>query len=117
MKDKIVNEIPMNLAEVKEELEKIKKRDKELSFRAQKSMDYLNQVVSLKYDDAKALYKKIDALTIPRLKEIHIQKIISILPSTEAELKVVLQGYTITVTKESLKKIIDVVKPYISTKK
>ena len=39
--DTILNEEPMSMAELKEELDKIKKRDKELNFRANRTEEYL----------------------------------------------------------------------------
>ena len=103
---------PVNLNEVKEELEEIKKRDKELNFRAQKTLEYAQQVAKLGKEKADELKKKLEGLKISRLKEIHIQKIIDILPTREEDVKVVLQGYNITLTKENYKKIADTVKGF-----
>ena len=104
---------PVNLNEVKEELEEIKKRDKELNFRAQKTLEYAQQVAKLGKEKADELKKKLEGLKISRLKEIHIQKIIDILPTREEDVKVVLQGYNITLTKENYKKIADTVKAFV----
>ncbi len=106
-KPTILNEEPMSLAEVKSELEKIKTRDREIGFRAGKTEDYLNQFAGLPLKQSQELAKKIDDLKIPRLKEMHIKKIISILPKTVEDLKLVLQGYTITIKEDALKKIIN----------
>ena len=62
---------------------------------------------------ADELKKKLEGLKISRLKEIHIQKIIDILPTREEDVKVVLQGYNITLTKENYKKIADTVKAFV----
>lgn len=107
MVTEIISEKPIGICKLKEELEKIKKRDKELNFRAARTEEYLQHFTALK--DSEELYKKIEALNIPRLKEQHIVKIIDILPKTVDELKVVLQGYTITVNNENLKKIVEVI--------
>lgn len=112
MKYDITETEPVNLNEVKEELEKIKKRDKELNFRAQKTLEYAQQVAKLGKEKADELKKKLEGLKISRLKEIHIQKIIDILPTREDDVKVVLQGYNLTLTKENYKKIADVVKKF-----
>ncbi len=113
MNPKIKSEEPINIVDMKEELKKISKRDEEPSIRTNKTIDYLNDFVSLKPADAKKLYDELEKLEIPRLKEIHIHKIIDLMPSTVDEMKVILQGYTITVTKDSMKKIVDVVKKYL----
>ncbi len=103
----ILKEDPVSLAEAKTILAKIKVRDGELGFRATKTEDYLNQFVKLSEKQDEELYKKIDSLQIPRLKDAHIKKIISLLPKTMDDLKLILQGYTLTLKEESLKKIIE----------
>ncbi|MBW2980741.1 hypothetical protein KY360_04975 [Candidatus Woesearchaeota archaeon] len=112
MKNEILNEIPVSMAQLKEELERIKKRDKELNFRAAKTEDYLNQVVTLK--NSEELFKKLTALNIPRLKEQHVHKIIDVLPTTVDDLKVVLQGYTLTVNNPNLKKIVETIEGFLA---
>ena len=106
----IISEAPMNIHELKKELERIKKRDSELNFRANKTEEYLNQVAVHKNSDE--LFDKIMKLSIPRLKELHVNKIIDIAPTTLNELKVVLQGYTITINNESMKKIVDTINEF-----
>jgi len=109
MKSRILDEAPMSAFEVKEELKKIKKQEKELNFRAGKTEDYLNQLVSLDAKTMTELKDKLEKLKIPRLKEQHIAKILDVLPKTEKDVKVLLQGYAITVTKENMAKIAKVV--------
>ena len=110
----IVSEAPMNIYELKKELERIKKRDNELNFRANKAEEYLHQVATLK--NADELFDKIAKLNILRLKEQQIHKIIDISPTTINELKVVLQGYTITINNESMKKIVDTINEFLEKK-
>ena len=43
----ILDENPISMYELKAELEKIKKRDKELNFRSARTEEYLNQVAAL----------------------------------------------------------------------
>jgi DNA-directed RNA polymerase subunit F len=105
----IVDETPMSMFEMKEELAKIKKRDKELNFRANKVEEYLNQFVTIKQKEFKEMVDKINKLNVPRLKEQHIFKIMDIMPQTVDELKTILQGYTITVNNDNLKKIVNIV--------
>lgn len=104
----------MGICKLKEELEKIKKRDKELNFRAARTEEYLQHFATLK--DSEELHKKIEVLDIPRLKEQHIVKIVDILPKTVDELKAVLQGYTITLNNENLKKIVEVIDKFAAEK-
>ena len=107
--EEILDEIPITTVEMKEELETINKRDKELNIRASKTVEYLNQFAKIKGNEAKELYEKIEKLKIPRLKEQHIKKIIDIMPKKVDDLKVVLQGYTLTINNENIKKIVGVI--------
>lgn len=109
MKSKIINETPISAADVKKELKQIKDRDKELNFRAQKTEDYLNQQVQLDDKAIKELKEKLEKLSIPRIKEQHIAKIMDLMPARDKDVTVILQGYAITITKENAKKIADVV--------
>ncbi len=110
----IISENPMNIHQLKKELEKIKKRDGELNFRANKTEEYLSQIATLK--NADELFDRIMKLGIPRLKEQHVHKIIDIAPATVNELKVLLQAYTITVNNESMKKIVDTINEFLEKK-
>lgn len=108
----IMEEKPITMAELKEELNKIKKRDKELNFRANKTQEYLSQFTKQDYDKIKGLIDKINKLKIPRLKEEHIIKIIDLMPKTVDDLKSILQGYTVTVKSDNMKKIVEVIKNF-----
>lgn len=112
----LIKETPINMVELKEELNKIKQRDKELGFRTNKTIEYLNQFSMLTKKDLALLSEKLTKLKIPRLNEMHINKIIDIMPSNIEQLKIVLQGYTVTVNNDNIKKIVDVVKQFIPKK-
>jgi len=103
----LIEETPISMAELAEDIEKIKKRDKEPSIRVTKTEEYLQSLLQLKRAKQKEIEEKIEKLGVPRLKADHIKKITDLMPKTEEELKVILQGYTITVTKENIKKIVD----------
>ncbi|HLC65606.1 MAG TPA: hypothetical protein VJI46_05800 [Candidatus Nanoarchaeia archaeon] len=106
----ILSETPLALGEMKEEIDKIKKRDKELNFRAQKTDEYLQSFVEQK--KRAELKKKLVALEIPRLREAHICKLVDIMPATLNDVKAVFQGQTLSLSNESLKKIVDEVKEF-----
>jgi DNA-directed RNA polymerase subunit F len=106
---KVISETPVTMAELKEELKAIKERDKALNFRAEKTEEYLDNFTTLTAKEAKDLQKKIDALEIPRMRTEHIVKLVDLLPTTQEEVKIVLQGYTITLTKENLKRVADAI--------
>lgn len=107
---KIINETPINSLELKEKLNAIKKRDKEIGNRATKTMEYLNTFVSLKSKDAEEIKKKIINLNIPRLKDRHITKVLDIMPEDIESLKLLFTGENITIKQEDLAKIFEVIK-------
>lgn len=108
----IIDKTPISIVELKKELGAIKKRDGELNFRAQRTEEYVNDFARLSQKDTAELTKKLQDLDLPRLKEHHMRKIVDILPINEKQLKVVLSGYTLTVSNENMKKIVDVLKDY-----
>lgn len=105
-KPQIIEEKPMPMIEVKAALNKIKKRDGELSFRGNKTEEYLGQFVTVtkkKHDEIK---KAILDLGIPRLKDEHLVKILDLMPRNVEDVKFVLQGFTtLTVSQDNIKKI------------
>ena len=116
-KIKIISETPMSLVEVREEIKRIKKRDTEPTFRVTKVDEYLTSFVSLSQKDEKELIEKITALNIPRLRDEHIKKLVDVMPTTLDQLKVVMQGYVITVNQDNMKKLVGVFKEYVPDKK
>jgi len=112
-KPEIINETPISVVDLKAELERIKKRDKELNFRSNRTYEYSSQIASLSQAKTKELISKLGSLKIPRLKPIHITKIADLLPTSVEGLKVILHGYSITVNNENMKKIVDVVKGFV----
>jgi DNA-directed RNA polymerase subunit F len=109
-KPQIIEENVISMYELKDEISKIKKRDNELSFRAQKTEEYLNTIDVLSIKKGKELYAEIEKLNIPRLKADHIYKIIDIMPKDIESVKLILQAYTITVSQENIKKIVELIK-------
>ena len=106
----VLGEQQISMIELKEELKKIKKRDEELNFRAQRTEDYLNTVVLIKKKQADDLRKALKKLDVQRLKDEHMTKIIDLQPGTVEELKTIMSAYIVTLTNENLKKIVDTVK-------
>ncbi len=110
MKEKIISETPMTMNQVREELDKIKAKEKELNYRAQKTEDYLQRFASLKSKEHQALLKKLADLGVPRLREQHLAKLADVLPTAAKDVKTVLQGYAVTLTNENAQKIADTIK-------
>jgi DNA-directed RNA polymerase subunit F len=114
---KVVEEKAINMAQLKEAIKVIKKRDEELGFRTAKVSEYLDTVHTIKLKDAEEIYTKIEKLSIPRFKDIHIHKIIDLMPQSMMELKNIIQGYALTVTNENLEKILKILEEYLPKKK
>ncbi len=105
----IVSETPTNASEVKRVLEEIQVHDKELSFRAGRTLEHLQAIATLAPKKAKELEQALVKLDIPRLKDAHVHKLIDLLPTTLEDVKLILQGYAVTVTNENCKKIADTI--------
>jgi DNA-directed RNA polymerase subunit F len=110
----IISETSISTYQLKEELENIKKRDKELNFRSNRMEEYLQQISTV--EKADELLKKLTKLDIPRLKEQHIHKIMDIMPVSVNELKILLQSYTLTLNNDAMKKIVDTVNEFSEKK-
>ncbi|MFH1376956.1 MAG: hypothetical protein ABIH25_04960 [Candidatus Woesearchaeota archaeon] len=106
----IIKETPLCLPEMKEKLEIFKKRDKELNFRAKKVEGYLNHATKIK--DYKEFKKDLESLELSRLKEKHTALIINICPKDEDSLKTILSSENLTLKKEDMTKILEVVNKY-----
>ena len=112
----ILEKNPIGIVELKKELAAIKKRDGELNFRSQRTEEYVKELARLNQKDTDSLLKKLRGLELPRLKEIHMRKIADVLPQSEKQLKVVLSGYTITVSADNMKKIVGVLDQFAPKK-
>lgn len=112
MAQKILEQTPMNVAQLHAEMKRIQKRDEELGFRAQKTVDYLESMHVLSEKKGEELYKKLEELEVPRLRDMHFNKLVDTLPKDAKDVKIVLQGYNVTVTQENCKKIADVCAEY-----
>ena len=110
----IIEEKPIPLAEVKEELSKIKREGEEEGFRITKTKEYLDVFAKVKKDKIDELMKKIKELNIPRLKEEMVVKIVDLLPDTEEDLKLIIQAYPVTISSQNIKKLIETVKEFKS---
>ncbi len=113
MAQKVLSQVPINSSELHAEMKRIKERDKELGFRAQKTVDYLESLNVLDAKKAKELMDKLLKLEIPRLRDVHFHKIIDVRPTNAKDVKIVLQGYNLTVSQENCKKIADTVAEYV----
>lgn len=115
-KFEILEEEGLSMSEIKTELLAIKKRDKELNYRANSCLDYLNHFETLDKKKSDELFKKIKDLDVPRIREAYIKKIIDILPRDVESLKIIIQAYPITVNNDNCKKIVDTINNFLPKK-
>lgn len=112
VKPEIIKETPISMANLKDEIEKIKKKSEKLNFRAQKTEEYLNQFTVLDSKKSNDLKEKLVKMNIPRMKEEYIVKIVDLMPSSVEELKSILHAYTVTITNDNMKKIVEAIKEF-----
>lgn len=105
----IATEMPLTMAELREKLADIKKKQ-DLSFRGNKTLEYLQVFAKASGKDAQGMRGKLKALELVRLKERHITKIIDIMPDTVESLRMVLANENITLKEEELQKILECLK-------
>ncbi len=106
----VLEEIPLSLIEVRESLESVNKRDKELSPKATKVVDYISKTSNLKMKEFNELKKKLHESGVERLKEKHISKLIDIMPKDIDSIKAVFAGDNLILKQEDLKKILECIK-------
>lgn len=105
-----IKEEPLTMAETKELLEKMEKRDKELSARTQKTKEYLNKFAKISLKEVKELKEKISKLNIARLKDKTISKLIDIQPKDVDSLRLILSAENLTLKLEDIQKILECLK-------
>jgi len=105
----IVNEVPLTLVEVKEKLQELKGKEKELPLRLNKTMEYLKTFSSRKESKhVTEFQQKLQGLDISRLRDRHIVKILDIMPKDLDSLRAIFSSENVTLKQDDLKKILDI---------
>jgi DNA-directed RNA polymerase subunit F len=117
VRPQLIKEEQITMPSLKHELDEIKKRDKELGYRAAKTDEYLGHFVKITQKQAEELKKKLESLNIPRLKDSLLIKIIDIMPVTVDELKTILQSYVVNISKQDMEAIVAAVAEFAPKKK
>ncbi len=102
----VVKEAPITMVELKDKLTQVKKNH-ELSFRANKTWEYLNTFTKKKSKEVEEVRKKLQGLDILRLKETHIAKIIDLEPKDTESLKAIFASENVTLRTEDLKRVLE----------
>jgi DNA-directed RNA polymerase subunit F len=105
----ILEEAPLTMVELKEQLATIGTEEIPLSFRGQKTKAYLESFVDTDAKETLGYVEQIEALQIPRLKPRHVVKILDVMPKDLDSLRMVFSNETITIKEEDLKKILNVI--------
>jgi DNA-directed RNA polymerase subunit F len=106
----IVEQKSISLPEMDKSIQEMKKRDKELNFRAKKVEEYLKTITKVK--EYEKLMEELEGAGISRLKPKHITLIVNIAPTDIDSLRATLSGENITLKDDDLKKIVDIVIKY-----
>lgn len=106
----IKNEIPLSLINVKEKLEEIKKRDKALSQKASRTVEYAERFTKINKKQAVEINKKIQELNISRIKDKHIAKLTDLMPDDIDSLRIIFASENLTLKQEDLQKILEIIK-------
>ncbi len=107
---KILSEKPVSFFYVLKELKKTEKE--KLGFRAGKTFDYLSKFTRLNEKQYEEVYKNVMDLNLPRVKDIHIIKIVDLWPEDIESLKLVFSSDNLSLKTEQLQQILDVLKKF-----
>ena len=101
--------VPISL--VKSILEK-RSEDGELRYEQRLALAYAQGFTRLELEDANKMANEIADLGLPRFKEVHIAKIVDLLPANSAELNVILSKDKISLKKDVQDQILAIVEKY-----
>jgi DNA-directed RNA polymerase subunit F len=107
-----IEQVPMNLTQVKKAVDTIVERDEELNFRTNKVKEYLENFNEACKRDSDKMIEKLSGLGITRLKEEQMAKIIDFMPKTLEELKAILAAYPLSLSKKDQEAIVTAVKSF-----
>ena len=107
-----IEQVPMNLTQVKKAVDTIVERDEELNFRTNKVKEYLENFNDACKRDSDKMIEKLSGLGITRLKEEQIAKIIDFMPKTLEDLKAILAAYPLSLSKKDQEAIVTAVKSF-----
>lgn len=109
MELKILKKDTLLLNDLSEQMEK---RKKDILPVQQKVFDFSNKFSKFNKEVSHTLLEELSSLSIPRVDETHFIQIINLAPKSEPELKSIFSGSKTTVSAESIKKILEILKKY-----
>ena len=99
---------PVSLSEVKNILKKIEKDREELLYEQRIALEHARKFAKLPIKKTTNLIKELSTLEF--LHEIHVYKIVDLLPTTEDDVKTIFAKERITLGEDEIKKILEMVK-------
>ncbi|MCA9495994.1 MAG: hypothetical protein KC589_03550 [Nanoarchaeota archaeon] len=112
-KEGVSNSLVSDILSKKEkELKKLDDEEAKLTYREEKTLDYLKKIDTIKFKDFEAAMKELLALEIPRLENEHIVKIIDLFPKNGTELRAIVSNTGTILVDENVTKVLDVLKKY-----
>jgi DNA-directed RNA polymerase subunit F len=103
---------PVSLSEVKSILKKIEKERKELSYEQKIALEHSQKFARLPIKKTNDLIKELSEQGF--LQESHVYKIVDLLPSKDDDVKTIFAKERITLNDSQIKKILEIVKKYLS---
>jgi DNA-directed RNA polymerase subunit F len=95
-----------------EALDIIGKKEGELTYREEKVQDFLKKNTKLEFAEFNKAKEAMIALDIPRMEDIHVIKILNIMPKTGTELRAIVSHDGLVLVDETAKKILDTIKQF-----
>lgn len=105
----ITEEVPISWNEAKKILDK-RSKEKELGYEQKNALDHLRKFSKITQKIESQIIE--DLKKIEKLKEKHIVNILSILPHTEDEVRLLFTGEVINLSEDERKKIASIIKKY-----
>ena len=102
---------PVPMAAAKAVLQKREKAG-ELHYEQKLALDYVRKFAPLSDKDAEKILEEFDALKIPRWKPRFGVKIVDLMPQTEEEVKAIFSKESISLKKEEITKVLEVLLKY-----
>ncbi|MEM4499873.1 MAG: hypothetical protein QXD62_00800 [Candidatus Woesearchaeota archaeon] len=102
---------PVSIAEIKELLEKRESEIKDI--RIKKTLEYCKEFAKVDAKTARKIIEELKNLQILRLNDEIIVKIVDLFPKNEGTLKAILEGFNVTLTKDQITSILNILVKYL----
>lgn len=108
----ILEQTPVSQSEVKDLIEQRTQEVEELSYREEKSLEYLKHLDVLSFEDYQKAFEEIKALNLARLEDLHIVKILDLMPENGTQLRLIVANSGTVLVDESVSSILDILAKY-----